>query len=62
MVKFIVLESPKWASKLNISVRILGHAKYLISGNLILVPKFKLSRIPEMEIFRTNFIPPENNS
>ena len=43
MTKLIVLEFPKWASKLNISVRFSGHAKYLISGNLILVPKFKLS-------------------
>jgi len=43
MVKLIVSEFPKWASKLNISVRISGHTKYLISGNLILVPKFKLS-------------------
>jgi hypothetical protein len=43
MVKLIVSEFPKWASKLDISVRISGHTKYLISGNLILVPKFKLS-------------------
>jgi len=43
MAKLIVSEFPKWASKLNIWVRILGCAKYLISGNLIFVPKFKLS-------------------
>jgi len=43
MAKLIVSEFPKWASKLNIWVRISGCAKYLISGNLIFVPKFKLS-------------------
>ena len=43
MAKLIVSEFPKWAWKLNISVRISGHVKYLISGNLILVPKFKIS-------------------
>jgi len=43
MVKLIVSEFLKWALKLNISVRISGHMKYLISGNLILVLKFKLS-------------------
>ena len=42
MVKFIVLEFLKWAWKLNILVRILGHMKYYctISINSLWVWKF----------------------
>jgi len=41
MVKLIVSEFPKWASNLNILIRILVHVKYLISGYL----KWKISEL-----------------